>query len=115
MKTIMLLTGGGALVILTSSHSITNPGLLNKLESKGIDKFTAHEVPLDLSRARYGARFRRVENDLSESDDLRILDYNGDRAFRLFSFDELGPPILYESPGAKAAAHAARRPAMDLG
>ncbi len=113
MKTIMLLTGGGALVILTSFHSITEPGLLTKLESKGIDKFTAHEIPLDLSRVRYGAHFKRVENDLSETDDLRILDYNGVRAFRLFSFDELGPPILYESPAAAAAAGAVSRSSDD--
>lgn len=114
MKSIMLLTGGGPLVILTSFDSVTEPGLLIKLESKGIDKFTAHEIPLDLSRARYGARFRRVENDLNETDDLRILDYNGDRAFKLFSFDELGPPIPYESEAAKAAVRAAHRTAGDL-
>ena len=29
--------------------------------------------------------------DLHESDDLRILDYNGERAFRLFRLAELGP------------------------
>lgn len=103
MKTIMLLTGGGPLVILTSFHSVTEPGLLTKLESKGIDKFTAHEIPLDLSRARYGAHFTRVQRDLNETDDLRVLDYNGNRAFKLFSFDELGPPIPYESRAVKAA------------
>ena len=37
----------------------------------------------------YGATF-------TESDDLRVLDFNGDRAFRLFRFSELGPPIMYE-------------------
>jgi hypothetical protein len=34
--------------------------------------------------------------DLNESDDLRVLDFNGDRAFRLFRLAELGTPILYE-------------------
>ncbi len=114
MKTIMLLTGNGPLVILTSFDSVTEPALLKKLESKGIDKFAAHEIPLDLSRARYGAHFTVVEHDLHETDDLRVLDYNGDRAFRLFSFDELGPPILYESKDAKAAARATQRSADDL-
>lgn len=107
MRTIMLMTGGGPLVILTSFDSVTDPELLSKLESKGIDKFTAHEIPLDLSRARYGARFTRVENDLQQTDDLRILDYNGNRAFKLFSFNELGPPIPYESPAAMASTGAA--------
>ncbi len=107
MKTIMLMTGGGPLVILTSFDSVTDPGLLSELESKGIDKFTAQEIPLDLSRARYGARFTRVEHDLRQTDGLSILDYNGNRAFKLFSFDELGPPIPYESDAAKAATGAA--------
>jgi hypothetical protein len=29
---------------------------------------------------------------------LRILDFNGERAFNLFRFDEMGPATLYESP-----------------
>ncbi len=36
-------------------------------------------------------------NDPHESDDLRILDYKPERAYKLFSFKELGPPIYYES------------------
>jgi hypothetical protein len=29
---------------------------------------------------------------------LRILDFNGQRVFQLFRFDELGSPILQEQP-----------------
>jgi hypothetical protein len=97
MKVIMLMTGGGPLVILTSYDEVTEVGLLKKLETKGIDKFIAHEIPLELAKERYGTHFTVVGNDLRESDDLRVLDYNGDRAFKLFSFDELGPPITYEA------------------
>jgi hypothetical protein len=43
-----------------------------------------------------------VVNDLHESDDLRVLDYNGERAFALFRFDELGSPVSYESKAAAA-------------
>jgi len=114
MRTIMLMTGGGSLVILTSFDSVTDPGLLSKLEGKGIDKFIAREIPLDLSRARYGTRFARVEKDLQKTGDLRILDHNSNRAFKLFSFDELGPPIPYESPAAKAAIGAGRPPSGEL-
>lgn len=103
MKAIMLVTGGGALVVLTSYDVPTAAGLLAKLESKGIEKFIAHEIPLDLARARYGAHFGVVANDLHESDDLRVLDYNGDRAFKLFGFAELGPVVEYESDRIKAA------------
>ena len=109
MKTIMLLTGGGALVILTSYQSATDRGLREKLKNKGIEKFVSFEIPLDLARERYGARFSVIESDLHESDDLRVLDYNADRAFRLFRFDELGPPVVFE-PQADGA-ESAERPA----
>jgi hypothetical protein len=97
MKAIMLLTGGGCLVILTSYPSARDPALIRKLESKGIDKFVARDIPLDLARQRYGAHFGVVAHDLRENDDLRVLDYSGERAFKLFSFDEIGPPVEYES------------------
>jgi hypothetical protein len=74
MKTFMLFTGSGPLVILTSHDAIT----------------------LALARERYGGHFEVVTRDLHESDDLRILDYNGERAFRLFHLAELGRPILHE-------------------
>ena len=96
MKAFMLFTGSGPLVILTSHASVTEPGLLDKFSAKGIDKFVAHEVPLPLARERYGGHFDVVTRDLHENDDLRILDYNGERAFRLFRLAELGPPILQE-------------------
>jgi hypothetical protein len=37
-----------------------------------------------------------VTRDLHESDDLRILEDNGERAFRLFRLAELGRRILHE-------------------
>ena len=96
MKVFMLFTGSGPLVILTSHGSVTEPGLVDKFSAKGIDKFIAHELPLELARQRYGGHFDVVIRDLHESDDLRILDYNGERAFRLFRLAELGSPILHE-------------------
>jgi hypothetical protein len=97
MKAALLLTGGGSLVILTSHGSLTSPGLLEKLAVKGIDKFIAYEIPTELARERYGGHFDVVIRDLHESDDLRVLDYNGQRAFRLFRFDELPPPIVHDA------------------
>lgn len=96
MKAFMLFTGSGPLVILTSHEAITEPALLEKFAAKGIDKFIAHEIPLDLARQRYGGHFDVVLRDLHQSDDLRVLDYNGERAFRLFRLAELGPAILHE-------------------
>ena len=102
MKVAMLFTGSGPIVILTSHDSVTAPKLLEKLEAKGIERFLAYEIPLDLAKTRYGGHFNTVMNDLHESDDLRMLDYNGERAFALFRFDELGSPVVYE-PKARAA------------
>lgn len=96
MKSFLLMTSNGPLVILTSHGSIENPVLLDKLLAKGIDKFIAYEVPFELARNRYGEHFKIVANDLHETDDLRILDYNGDRTFKLFRFDELGEAIVHE-------------------
>ena len=96
MKSILLYTGGGPLVILTSHDSITDSVLLAKLAAKGIEKFVAYDLPLDTVKQRYTGHYELVLNDLNESDDLRVLDYNGERAFRLFRFDEMGEPIFHE-------------------
>ena len=102
MKAAMLFTGSGPVVILTSHESVTDPTLLRKLEAKGIERFLAYEIPLDLAKSRYGGHFTTVMNDLHETDDLRMLDYNGERAFALFRLDELGGPIVYEAIAAAA-------------
>ena len=96
MKTFLLMTGSGPLIILTSHDDIENSILLDKLLAKGIEKFVAYEVPIDSARQRYGGHFTIVANDLHETDDLRVLDYNGDRAFSLFSFGELGKAHIHE-------------------
>jgi hypothetical protein len=96
MKALLLLTGSGPIVILTSYASVSEPPLLAKLAAKGIRKFIAFEVPLDLARQRYAGHFPVVAHDLHETDDLRVLDYDGQHAFQLFHFAELGAPILHE-------------------
>ncbi len=102
MKVAMLFTGSGPIVIITSHDSVLDPALLDKLEAKGIERFLAYELPLNLAKSRYGGHFATVMNDLHETDDLRVLDYNGERAFALFRLDELGKPIVHE-PAAAAA------------
>ncbi len=101
MNAVMLFTGSGPLVILTSYRSVTEPPLLEKLSVKGIEKFIAFEIPLELAKERYGGHFFVVSRDLRETDDLRILDYDGSRAMKLFSFQELGPPTLHDGIEAK--------------
>jgi hypothetical protein len=100
MKSALMFTGSGPLVIITSHGSLTDAGLLDKLRAKGIDKFIAYEIPVAVAEQRYGGHFQVVLRDLTESDDLRALDFNGERAFRLFHWSELGAPLMYEAPGA---------------
>src|SRR6187200_695762 len=90
MNAFFLFTGGGSLVILTSYSSVEDPALLRKLGAKGIEKFLAYQIPITLAKERYGTHFDIVSADLSESDDLRVLDFDGTRAFRLFRFHEMG-------------------------
>ena len=96
MKAALIMTGSGPIVILTSHASLKEPALLRKLRAKGIDKFIAYEIPVETAQARYAGHFQVVQRDLHETDDLRVLDFNGERAFRLFHLSELGPPVLHE-------------------
>ena len=96
MKAAMLITGSGPLVILTSHGSFTDPGLVSKLRAKGIEKFIAYELPISLVQEKYGGHYKLVIQDLHETDDLRVLDMSGDRAFRLFKLTEFLNPIVYE-------------------
>ena len=101
MHVFFLFTGSGPLVILTSYASVENPSLLRKLASKGIEKFLAYEIPLPLAKQRYAKHFDVVCQDLSQTDDLRVLDYNGQRALHLFTFDEMGTPVPHEPERSK--------------
>ena len=96
MKSLLLFTASGPLLILTSHESLRDQKLLEVLRHKGIGKFIAFEVPVALARERYGGHFQAVESNLQETDDLRVLDFDGQRIFKLFRFDELGSPIPME-------------------
>jgi hypothetical protein len=96
MKAYFLFTASGPLVILTSYDFIERPELLETLTAKGLKKFIACEVSIESCKEKYGRHFDIVLGNLRESDDLRILDYSGERAFKRFSFKELGPAIFHE-------------------
>ena len=96
MKAALLFTASAPLVILTSQTSLTAPPILEKLSAKGVNKFIAYELPLETAQQRYGHHFQVVLQDTHETDDLRVLDDNGQRAFQLFQFEELGEPIMHE-------------------
>ncbi|MEJ2037473.1 MAG: hypothetical protein P8X55_00880 [Desulfosarcinaceae bacterium] len=89
-------TGTGPILLLTTYESLTEPKLIEKLKSKGIKKFIAYEVDENKVRERYGQHFSVVMHDLKQSDDLRVLDYDGHHVFNSFSLTELGDPIFHD-------------------
>ncbi|MBN1363787.1 MAG: hypothetical protein JW976_03185 [Syntrophaceae bacterium] len=97
MKAGIIFTGSGPILILTTYESFADPKLVEKLNTKGIKKFVAHEVQIEMVKERYGMHFPVIMGDLKQTDDLRVLDYNGHHVFNNFSFKEMGNPIYYES------------------
>ncbi len=96
MKAGIIFTGSGPILILTSYDSFTDKDIVEKLKAKGIKKFVVRELPVDLVKRKYGQHYNVVLGDLKQTDDLRVLDYNGHNVFYNFSFKEMGPPTYYE-------------------
>jgi hypothetical protein len=97
MKAGIFFTGTGPILILTSYDSLTDLEFVKKLSSKGIKKFIAFEVSEALVKEKYGEHFHVIMGDLHQTDDLRVLDYDGHHVFNNFTFKELGDPIYHEA------------------
>ncbi len=95
----IIFTGSGPILILTTYDSFTDAKFVEKLQQKGIKKFIAYEVPVELCKKKYGMHYDVILKDLNQTDDLRVLDYDGHNVFYSFTFDEMGEPVQYE--GAK--------------
>lgn len=96
MKAGIIFSGSSPLLILTSYSSFTDGKFVEKLRTKGVMKFIAFEVPVELAKSKYGLHFEIIIGDLKQTDDLRVLDYNGHNIMALFSFKDMGSPIYYE-------------------
>jgi hypothetical protein len=96
MKCYFLWTVTGPQLVLTSRDYIAHPDCLTKLKDMGIPKFIAYEIPIVLVKERYGGHFEKVIKDPNGSDELRVLDSEGERVLNNISFKELGPAIPYE-------------------
>lgn len=97
MKAGILFSGSGPILILTTYESFDDPKLVEKLLAKRIRKYIAYEVPEETVKEKYGMHYNVIMGDLKQSDDLRILDYDGHHIFKMFSFKDLGSPIVYEA------------------
>ncbi len=93
MKAGLLFGQSGPILILISYPAFDDPGLIKELRNKGIDKYMAFEVSVELCRQRYGARFFYVADSLGEKEDLQVLDYNGPHAFYTFTWEEMAGPV----------------------
>ena len=96
MKAGLIFTGTGPILILTTYESFKDPKLIGKFNTKGIKKFIACDLPLEKVKAKYGNQYTVIMGDLKQTDDLRVLDYNGYNVFHNFTFSEMGKPIYYE-------------------
>jgi hypothetical protein len=96
MKAGIIFTGSGPILVLTSHESFTSAKFAEKMKAKGIQKYMGYEVPLELCQKRYGEHYPVVLGDLRQTDDLRVLDYDGHHILLTFSFKELGPQFIHE-------------------
>ncbi|UCF89906.1 MAG: hypothetical protein JSW39_16570 [Desulfobacterales bacterium] len=96
MKAGIFFTGTGPILILTTYENFSDPKLVERLAAKGIKKFIAYEVSEEKVKERYGQHFNVIMGDLHQTDDLRVLDYDGHHVFLNFSLKELSNPVLHE-------------------
>ncbi len=96
MKAGVFFTGSGPILLLTSYESFEAPGLVKKLEAKGVKKYIACEVSEELVKEKYGNHYNVVMGDLQQQDDLRVLDWDGHHVFYTFRLRKLGKPIYHE-------------------
>jgi len=48
-------------------------------------------------KEKYGQQYKIILGDLKQSDDLRVLDYDGHHVFYNFSIKDVGEPVYHES------------------
>jgi hypothetical protein len=96
MKAGIIFTGTGPILILTTYESFDDPKLAAKLATKGITKYIASELPIEKVKAKYGNHYQVVLDDLHQTDDLRVLDYNGYNVFYNFRFSEMEKPVYHD-------------------
>ena len=97
MKAGIIFGGTGPILILTSYESFNDEKFVAKLAAKGIKKFIASEVPLEIVKQKYGKHFEVVMGDLRQTDDLRVMDYDGHNVFYNFSFKVMEKPVYHEA------------------
>ena len=98
MKAVIVFTGTGPILIITSYPSIHDPNFIMKLKGKGIRKFVSFEVDIDQCQHIYGSKCYSVIEDLqaAHKDDMMVLDVDGVHILKNFSLKKIGPPFVFE-------------------
>ena len=91
----LIFTGSGPILVLSSYPKLTDERLIEKLNFKGIEKFIAYQVDLEAVEARYPQSYGGAVADLRETEDIRVIDFNGHQIMANFSLEELGDPIKF--------------------
>ena len=96
MKSILVLSASGPVLLLSSYPTIDDPALIAQLRAKGMEKFLAWEVPLERCRELYGYAYRDDAADLEVDTGLRVLDAEVHRIFLNFSLSGVSAGIVCE-------------------
>lgn len=96
MRSYLILSGNGPLLVMTSNTCTTREALHEALRRKGIEKFIAYEVPVDGLHEYYGVPFEIIAADIEAGRDLRVLDFDGPHIFDRVPFSELGEALHIE-------------------
>ena len=97
MKTFMVFTGTGPIMLVTKLTEMDVEAARAHMESKGIKKYIAYEVPYSRSEERYGTRLHAAVSRLANDEDIRVFDVDGHHAFTNFDFTEMGEPVYVDS------------------
>jgi hypothetical protein len=100
LKSYLLLTATGAVLILTGDNLDKNPELLKNLSAGSLNKFVAYEIPVDSVKNSYRAHFEHTLRDPFQSNEFKVLDDDGIQIFNNIKLKELGSPIFFEEGSA---------------
>ncbi|HVS16762.1 MAG TPA: hypothetical protein VMV46_22850 [Thermoanaerobaculia bacterium] len=90
---LLIVSGSGPMLLLTSYPGPDDARLVEQLRLRGVSRFLAYEIPVDIVRQRYPESFDRVAFDLATVEEARVLDYNGHQIMAKFTHSELGQPL----------------------
>jgi hypothetical protein len=98
MTALLVITENQPLLLMASRAVVSDGRLTEWLRDRGIEKFMAHEVPLDHLREEYGLAFETIEADLKRSEGMRVLDSKGSHVFARIDFADLGRCVRSDLP-----------------